>query len=151
MSDDSSHNLDVFPIVRSATTLGLVTLSALCFSAGVLTMLGLDRHARLDAMAALVCGGAGLIGLLPVWLLSRSMAHGAAQGFLIGVLLRMVVAGGVVVAAQWWWKLPDATALSLWIGGWYILVLMIEVKLVSNHVLRRPRPDRQPDSPVVET
>ena len=46
----------------------------------------------------------------------------------------MAVAGSVAIAAQWL-GVDGAGTLAYWIGGWYLVVLTIEVKLVSSHVL----------------
>lgn len=126
----------VFPIVPAMLTLWLACVAVAVVVTGVAYATGHAEHARLSAIAALVCGGAGLMGMLPVWAMSRHSLHGAAYGFLVGILFRMLAAGGVVLAAQWWWKWDNATALALWVVGWYLLVLVIEVKLVAGYVMQ---------------
>lgn len=146
MTDHQPNATAVFPVRRATATLALAVVIVAGGIYLTLTLLDAPTHARLNLIAAAVCGGAGLVGLLPVWALSRTHQHGAAYGFMIGILLRMVVAGGAVGLAQWGLKLPDAQALSLWIAGWYLIVLAVEVKLVSSHVLATygPAPGARP-------
>jgi hypothetical protein len=135
MIGDSNQPLSVFPIQRGALTLALTIAVVAAAFYVALGAVGYPTHARLSTLAAVICGGAGVIGLLPVWSLSRRHPHGAAYGFMAGILFRMVVAGGAVVVAQWVLRMPDAQPLSMWIAGWYLIVLVVEVKLVSSHVL----------------
>ncbi len=122
-----------FPVGRAMTVMGaaVVLLAAGLFL--VLRGMGWPVHATQNLIAAGVCGGSGLVGLLPTWVMSRKSRYGAAQGFLVGVVLRMFVAGAVVLAAQWG-GYEHGRLLGYWVGGWYLAVLALEVKLVSSFV-----------------
>jgi len=148
MTGDPCKPLIVFPIQRAVPVLALF-VAAVAFAVYFgLNALAQPAHARLNLIAALICGGAGVVGLLPVWVLSKQQPHGAAYGFMAGILFRMFVAGGAVVLAQWVLKLPDARPLSMWIAGWYLIVLVMEVRLVSAHVLAAyPGSRKQPVAP----
>lgn len=124
-----------FPIVRAVAVLGGVVLLVAAGVYLILSGLGRPVHAEQNLIAAAVCGGAGLVGLLPVWALSRNSSHGAAMGFMAGIVLRLFVAGGVVLGAQFQ-GYEHAQILSLWVAGWYLMVLMIEVKLVAGFALK---------------
>jgi len=121
-----------FPLLKSILWLvGTVLLLAMAI-AGAMAGLGWSDHVWMNEVGAVVCGGAGVVGLIPVWVLSKRLPHGAAMGFLVGILFRMAVAGTVVLVVQWSDQ-PYARFLSYWIAGWYLVVLTIEVKLVSSH------------------
>lgn len=133
----------VFPLGRAVLWLvGIVAVLAGVVY-GVCVALGSPTGAMLNLMAAGFCGLAGVAGLLPVWFMSKSSPHGGAMGFLTGILFRMAVAGGAVLYLQWATDWPHAQDFSIWIASWYLVVLMIEVKLVSSHVLTvAPGPSR---------
>ena len=124
-----------FPIARPMAVLAGGVLALALVATGVCLALGYPGQIKLNLLAAAVCGGAGLIGLLPVWLMSRHSAYGAAMGFMAGVMFRMFVAGGIVLYTQWGLHWESASAFTFWIAGWYLAVLALEVKLVSSHVL----------------
>ena len=141
MTPDQPQPLNPFPILRASTTLLLWCVGALVVVGGGLWVSGRVEQAMWCAVAAAVCGGAGLIGFVPIWALSRAMPHGAAQGFLFSILFRLLTAGGALFVLPRWLNLPDSAWLSVWIGAWYLLVLIIEVRLVAAHVMRpAPRP-----------
>ncbi len=125
-----------FPLMRAAGTLALAVGLVLLAIHLTLDRLGYAQQIQWNLLAAAVCGGAGLVGLLPVWHLSRKHPHGAAQGFMVGILLRMAVAGGAVIVTQWVLKVPGSAGFSMWVGAWYLIVLTVEVKLVAGFVLR---------------
>ncbi len=117
------------------------SLAVACLVYAGCLLAGHPDHGGWNLIAAAICAGAGVLGLLPTWLMSRNPAQpggvvqGAAMGFLAGMLFRMAVAGGVVVVLQFVIRHPDARPLSMWIAGWYLIVLAVEVKLVSSYVL----------------
>lgn len=125
---------DVFPVVRAAAVIAGVTLVVAGLGYAGLRLAGQPLHADLNLLAAAICGGTGLIALLPVWLGSKQSSHGAAFGFMAGILIRMAVAGGVVMVLTWATDWPHAVDLSYWVAGWYLLILMVEVKLISSFV-----------------
>ena len=88
MTDDSTNTIRVFPVLRATLVLALVVSGVAAAAYYALASLGQPDHARYNVIAAAICGGAGLIGLMPVWLLSRRHPHGAAQGFRRRILRR---------------------------------------------------------------
>lgn len=136
---------DVFPVARAAAVLAGATLVVAGLAYAGLRLAGQPLHADLNLMAAALCGGTALIALLPVWLGSKQSSHGAAAGFMGGILIRMALAGGAVMFAQWATDWPHAVFFSYWVAGWYLLTLLIEVKLISSFVTRvAPGPPRYP-------
>jgi len=128
----------VFPIVKASLTLASVVLVAVAVVFGVLSYaLGLTEQAGLSLLGAAISLAIGLTGLMPVWLMSRSSAHGSAYGFMVSILVRVVV-GGLAIA---WFRFGggasggNGEATLMWVAGWYMLVLGVEVKLISSHVL----------------
>lgn len=122
-----------FPLGRSSVTLGalVVLLAAVCLA--VLQRLGWTDHYRYVLIAASVCGGSAILSMVPVWILSRKSIQGAAQGFLAGILVRMAICGAAVVILGR--VVPaEKTMSSLWIGGWYMVVLMCELLLVGRYI-----------------
>lgn len=125
----------VFPIARSIVWLAVVVVVLATIVSGVCMAMDKPLQSQLSALAAGLCLVGGVAGFLPVWLMSKSSPHGGAMGFLTGIMLRMALVGGVVLYLQWATDWPHAHRFSFWIAGWYLVVLMIEVKLVSSHVL----------------
>ena len=125
---------DVFPVARAAAVLTGVTLVVVGLTYAGLRIAGQPLHANLNLLAAAICGGTGLVALLPVWLGSKQSSHGAATGFMAGILVRMMLAGGIVMGLMWGTDWPHAQSLSMWVAGWYLLVLLVEVKLISSFV-----------------
>lgn len=137
-----------FPILRAAAWLGLWTVMLAAVVHVVLSLQDATRgFTKLNLLAAAVCGGSGLVGLLPVWWTSRNTPDAGAMGFLAGILFRMFVAGGAVLYAMWGTDWAAAQTFSLWVAGWYLAVLLIEVKLVSSHVLKYAGPAAPGNNP----
>lgn len=137
----------VFPIVKASTTLASVVLVAAAAVFGVLSyVLGLTEQAGLSLMGAAVSLVIGLMGFVPVWLLSRGSSHGSAYGFMVSIFVRVVV-GGAAVAWLRWGGVSNGEATLMWVAGYYMLVLGVEVKLISSHVLAAT----QVSGPVPET
>ena len=73
---------------------------------------------------------------LPVWLMSGSSPIGAAQGFIVGLLIRMVlclVAAFGLVAGTSFEIMPVCVSMVLW----YLLLLSVEVFLISRYLYDR--------------
>ncbi|MBB6430416.1 hypothetical protein [Algisphaera agarilytica] len=123
-----------FPLMPSA---GKV-LGAALFPAGLISvglhLLGQADHAQVNLIAAAICGVGCIVGLVPVWFLSKQHRHGAAQGFMAGMLLRVALCVTAYFALQWS-GYPHAKLLVYYMAGWYLLTLMVEVKLVSSFLL----------------
>lgn len=129
----------VFPIVKASLTLAMVVLVVSAAVYGVLAgALGWNQQAQLSLAGALVSLMIGLSGFVPVWLMSRGSSYGSAYGFLVSILVRCVV-GGAMVAWLRWGGVPGGEAVLMWVAGWYMLVLGVEVKLISSHVLAATR------------
>jgi len=109
----------------------VVLVSVVCI--GVLRLAGWTHQIRFVVIGATVCGGAAILSLFPVWILSRKSVQGAAQGFLAGILIRMALCGGAVVILGRI-SVEDKAASSLWIAGWYMVVLMCELVLVGRYI-----------------
>ena len=121
-------------------TLALVVLVCSAAVYGMLSLwLGWNEQAGLSSAAAAVSLAIGLIGFVPVWLMSRRNSSGSAYGFVVSVAVRCLVGFAVVLWLSFGSSLPNAEDAVLWIAGWYLLVLGIEVKLVSSHVLSATR------------
>ena len=124
-----------FPFGRAAAimTAVVVVLAAVAHLV-VSQLLAMPEAGRLNLIGAATCGGAGLLGLVPVWLLSRRAGmQGAAMGFLLGMLIRMGLGAAVVLTAAAWGD-PQARVLGFWVVGWYLLVLTTEVILLSSYL-----------------
>lgn len=130
----ASEKPPAFPILRASATLLAGTMLLAGTSTGLLWLLQQTALSQVNFIAAVVCGLSGVIGFLPVWLLSRQHRHGAAQGFLIGMLLRMVICAAAVFTLQWA-GYEHAKIAVFFFAGWYLLTLIFEVKLVSSFLL----------------
>ncbi len=125
----------VFPIVKASLTLCAVLLASMAVVFGLLSgVFGMSEQAGLSLIGASVSLVIGLSGFVPVWLMSRKSAYGSAYGFLVSILVRCVV-GFAAVAWLRWGGVPGGEAALMWVAGWYMLVLGVEVKLISSHVL----------------
>lgn len=98
-------------------------------------LLGWDEQAGLSFAAAAVSMMIGLVGFIPVWLMSRRSSFGSAYGFMVSIVVRCVVGMVVVFWLSYGSSMPNAEDAVMWVAGWYLLVLGVEVKLVSTHIL----------------
>ncbi|MHC4996041.1 MAG: hypothetical protein ACYTGQ_13425 [Planctomycetota bacterium] len=131
----------VFPIVKASLTLIVVVLaSALGVYWLLINVLGFESQARPSVVGASVSVLIGLSGFVPVWLMSRKSAHGSAYGFMVSILVRCVVGFAAVAWLRWGMGGPDAEATLMWVAGYYMLVLGLEVTLISRHVLAATTP-----------
>ncbi|MEE9405341.1 MAG: hypothetical protein V3V20_10630 [Algisphaera sp.] len=138
---------DIFPIGRAALQLGGVVLVVTGLLYAGFTLAGQPLNAKLNLIAAAICGVSGILALIPVWLGSKASTHGGAAGFMAGILVRMALTGGIVLYLQWGTQWPHARHLSFWVAGWYLGVLLVEVKLISSYVLAvAPGPPRYPQA-----
>lgn len=132
---EQDHDTPVpFPLWRSAGTL----VGSAMFPAGLISvglhLLGQPVFAQVNLIAAAICGVGGVIGLLPVWFLSKQHRHGAAQGFMAGMLLRVLICAAAYFALQWG-GYAHAGVLLYFLAGWYLATLLVEVKLISSFLL----------------
>ena len=128
------RNWPPFSFVRAALILAGIVAVLAAVVCGALAGIGRPAQIRPCLLSAALCLATGLLGLIPVAWLSRKHPHGSAQGFLASIGIRMLVTGGVVVALMFN-QVPGAFGLSMWIGGWYLVVLAVEARLVSSHAL----------------
>lgn len=109
----------------------------------VLRQFGWANHVDYAMNAGVVTGAAAIVGLLPVWWFSRKSLQGAAMGFMAGMLLRMAVCGiAIVVGGRM--EGVSSQAWSLWVAGWYMYVLTVEVSLVGRYLARSKCPAKRP-------
>ncbi len=130
------------PRFKWITASGVLVL-ATC-AASVILWFGLPAMGatsqQLDAtVAVLTCGGFALLSLLPVIIMDRKTPAGAAYGFMIGMLVRLIGCGALALAGD---KLGMGERFVLWMAGAYLYVLMIELILISRHVKRIQLPKK---------
>ncbi len=140
MTPDPTQSPLVFPIVKASLMLATVLLVVTAALYGILAgLLGWHEQAGLSLIGAATSLLIGLSGFVPVWLMSRKSAHGGAHGFMVSILLRIVVGIAAVSWLRWGSGLANAEDALVWVAGWYMLVLAVEVKLISTHVLAATR------------
>ena len=133
----------IFPIVKASLTLiGIVTATTLVIYSLLAGVFKFESQAQLSLYGAAVSLIIGLSGFVPVWLMSRKSAHGSAYGFMVSILVRIVVGFSAVAWLRWGAGIDNAQHLLMWVAGWYMLVLAVEVKLISTHVLAAASPTR---------
>jgi hypothetical protein len=129
-----------FPIVKASLTLSAVVLVAAGAVYGVLGgALQWHEQAGLSLIGAFIGLVIGLTGFVPVWLMSRGSSFGGAYGFMVSIVLRVVVGGAVVTWLYMGSGMANAEDALMWVAGWYMLVLGVETKLVSSHILAATR------------
>ncbi len=136
-----------FPLTRAASALALVGLIAATVAAAVVSLIGAEMQLAPAMSTAAVCLIAALAALWPVCWRAPIAPEGAAQGFLIGMVFRMIVCLGAVIGLA---ALTDLSvvALALWMLVWYLLLLVVEVGLLVGYLRRRdePAPRRTEDA-----
>ena len=133
----------VFPIVKASLTLtGVVAAASLVVYGLLIGVLKIEAQAQPSLLGAVVSLVIGLSGFVPVWLMSRNSMHGSAYGFMVSIPVRIVVGFAAVAWLRWGAGIGDAQTLLMWVAGWYMLVLAVEVKLISTHVLAATSPTR---------
>jgi len=127
-----------FPLMTSAGLIvvaaGVLDLVAL----GGLRLAGMANHGPSVNWALAICAGFGVLGLLPAAILDRKMPFGAAYGFMLGMLIRMIGCAAVTFAVL---KRDLALpAFTMWMGGAYLAVLLVETSILRWHLRRIPTP-----------
>jgi hypothetical protein len=87
------------------------------------------------AMAGL-CLGAALISLLPVHWRSTAAVEGAAQGFILGMLIRMAICLGGLLLIGYKTSL-ELSIMAGWMAGWYMMLLAVEAGLLVRYLRLR--------------
>jgi len=132
-----------FPIVKASLTLSTAVLVVAGAMYGVLAgVMHWYQQAGLSLVGAAVSLMIGLSGFVPVWWMSRRSSFGGAYGFMVSIAVRVVVGGAAVIWLRWGSGLAHGDDALLWVAGWYMLVLGIETKLVSSHILAATRGSR---------
>ena len=91
----SEFNADPFPLKRSSGVLLAVAMVGIATTGLVLKSIEMSGQMLVSQAIGLSCLGVSLFSLLPVWWMSRKARVRAAQGFMIGVLLRLLLGGAV--------------------------------------------------------
>lgn len=118
-----------FSLPRTAAVMSAVILAATAVACGVCAAIGAFEQIVALVMTAAACLLVSLAALVPVqWRVSVSTS-GLAEGFAIGILMRMALTGLAVVVIHAVTGIA-AMSLGLWAGVWYLLLLVIEVLLL---------------------
>lgn len=125
----------------AAAVLVLTTGSAAAIAAGGLPRLGFAEHADPAALAFAVCGGFALLSLLPIVIMDRRIPAGAAYGFLVGMMIRLI---GCAAAVWWGHRMKVGPQFTYWMAGAYLYVLVIELILIGRYVRRIQLPAPSP-------
>jgi apolipoprotein N-acyltransferase len=96
---------------------------------------GLGDHADPAALAFAVCGGFALLSLLPIVIMDRRMPAGAAYGFLVGMMIRLIGCAAAVWVGN---RMKVGSQFTYWMAGAYLYVLMIELILIGRYVPTDP-------------
>lgn len=131
----------VFPIVSGAVILISATaVVAAMVALGLGYGLGAWKQSELSTLGAAISLIGGLAGLFPVWFLSRQSLQAGAMGFMAGIVIRLVICGTAVLIARGMMESTrDARFFSIWVAGWYLALLAIEVKLLSSYLSKAGR------------
>jgi len=141
--NDTADNPLAFPIIKGSLTLTVIVLvAALCVYGLLSGVFNLNSQAQPSLVGAFISLFIGLSGFVPVWLMSRKNAHGSAYGFMVSILVRCLVGFAAVAWMRWGMAGDHSQATIMWVAGWYLLVLAVEVKLISTHVLAATSPTR---------
>jgi len=120
-----------FPLLPAAAALLILTaIGALSMWFG-LPAVGWGAQQLSATLAVLVCGGFGVLALLPVWALDRAMPLGAAYGFMIGILIRLAGCGAAVFIGQ---ANGLPRSFGYWTAGLYLLFLAVELMLIGRYI-----------------
>ena len=130
------HHIPAFP--ATATSVILAGATALGVLAAVAALLLSGHRDQVDAawITAVVCLIAAVIAQMPVRWLSTQAPEGAAQGFLIGLIIRMLICAAAVLVLPFVSKVGQWSA-GLWTVAWYVMLLGLEVVLLGRYLLRR--------------
>jgi hypothetical protein len=132
-----------FAMSRAVAVMGAVVAVALAAVVFALEQFGATAQKSYAIYAALICGGTAVAAFVPVWWLSRRSVQGAAMGFMAGIGIRLAVCGlAVIIGGQM--DGVERGPWSMWIAGWYMLVLMVEVAIVGRYVAQAKGPMIEP-------
>ncbi len=127
-----SDQLKAFALLPAmAVTCGVMIGSTVAATAALYALGQVNQVPEALATAGL-CLGASLLSLLPVYWLSCGAPEGAAQGFIIGMLLRMAICLAALLLLGYRTAL-DLTSLAGWMAGWYLMLLAVEVGLLVRY------------------
>ncbi len=146
MDQTTTHNPQPFPLMNAAACLSLV-MSSLAFGIwALLAKFGSPGQAEASLLAAVLCAVASVLSLLPVWWLSKQSLQAGAMGFFVGMMIRMILCGAAALMAGSWLAQREASQFSMWIAGWYLVTLVLDVWLVGKYVRQTPaqRPMENP-------
>ncbi|MFA7237624.1 MAG: hypothetical protein WC058_12235 [Phycisphaeraceae bacterium] len=132
MTDTGRPIPSSFPIRQSLTVLATVWAAFATLCLATVFLLGHDDAWPVVIVTGAVCGLSSAIALLPLRIMSGHSPEGAAQGALVGVMVRMflTLAGAAAVFALSPWRLE---AVAGWTVGWYLLLLSVEVTLIVRY------------------
>lgn len=131
MADDSNRPATfVLATPMIVMGLGCVVMSGLV--SGLTTGMGNPAHAKMSILAAITCGGAGLLGLALVWFLVTRQGRGFAVALPAACALCVVAGAAVAASAKWWWGWQDTGLFAMWIAGWCAAVVALLCVLVLS-------------------
>ncbi|MEM6333482.1 MAG: hypothetical protein AAF823_09110 [Planctomycetota bacterium] len=120
-----------FPLGRAAAVMAAALLPLAGLAAAIALLLGEPRLAAEAALTAAGCLVVGVVALMPIALMVGTQGPaGVVPGFLASTTLRLAACLLFAVAA---WRLLDSTSLPLWVMGWYLVVLVVEVHAVATY------------------
>jgi hypothetical protein len=146
MNQSTSPNPTPFPLMNSAAWMSLA-MSSLAFVVwALLAKFGAPGQAEASLLASVLCAAAGVLSLLPTWWLSKQSMQAGAMGFFVGMMIRMILCGSAALLSEHWLSHAEASQFSLWIAGWYLVTLVLDVWLVGKYVRQTPaqRPMENP-------
>ena len=120
-----------FLLLPAAAALLLLTVVGALVTWFGLPAIGWPGQRGPATLAVVVCGGFGVLALLPVWALDRAMPLGAAYGFMIGILVRMAGCGAAVFIGQ---ANGLPRSFGYWTAGFYLLFLAVEMILIGRYI-----------------
>lgn len=122
-----------FPLINAVLTVAVAT--GVCTAAAWrgLPLIGAQSLADPAVMAFAVCGAFGLLALIPVALMDRLTPAGAAYGFMIGMLLRLIGCS-VVYFFMNRAGYPDSFAYCMAVA--YMVLLGVEIAVIGRFIRR---------------
>jgi len=130
-----------FPLVRAMLSVAVAAGVCAAVSWRGLPWLGAESLAMPATIAFAICGGFGLLALLPVALLDRLMPAGAAYGFMIGMLLRLIGCSIAYIALDRA-GYPDSFAYAM--AAAYLVLLGVELAVIGPYIRNIQLPAGRP-------
>jgi len=132
-----------FPLINALLTVAVATGVCTVVAWRGLPLIGADSLADPAVMAFAICGGFGLLALIPVALLDRLMPAGAAYGFMLGMLLRLI---GCSVAYFAMNKAGYADSFAYCMAVAYMVLLGVEIAVIGRYIrsIQMPPASRSP-------